>query len=429
MKRRLAPLLAFFALGGCRVVTFVGTSAADTDASRADASLAVDANTDADADVDVAPDVPRDASTSDVSDGFDQAQLERYGLVRRGIGVIPDGVSDERSFRIAYLGEDGRVRVERRASESLARECERSFDPPADADLVAAPAVPYQRSELYALGRDRRSGTLRYYALLGTGMPDTCGEGFDPWVALPEAPTGTTFRSAPAAVFMPFAPGGRLVWVAAVTGESTVHLSERPLLPGAPRWERWIAMPPIPEGERIVSAPSVAIGGVNTFNVGVLTEDVLGRRRLRERHFQLPERVWAPTWTEQETGGGVPESEVSHVVFEIDPRYQQGPHPYATWRLYRDQRGEVWAQVYGERRGFSLGWGPWTDLGAPFEDLVAKVGRVVATPRRNIPMGQGEVMVLAEPLSGPRTLRYVSSWFDTPTGSAARWTDVPDPLR
>jgi hypothetical protein len=422
MKPGLALLLAVTALGGCRVLTFVGTST-DPDASRADAPVG------ADVDVDATSDVPHDVSPGDVGDGVDQAQLERYGLVPRGIGVIPDGVSDERSFRVAYLGEDGRVRVERRASESLARECERSFDPPADADLVAAPVVPYQRSELYVLGRERRSGALRYYALLGTGLPDTCGEGFGSWVALPELPAGATFRSAPGAVFLHAAPGGAAVWVAAVTGDSTVHLCERPVLPGAPRWASWIAMPPIPAGERIVSAPSVGVGGANTFNVGVLTEDASGRRRQRDRNFQLPERNWGPSWTEQDTGRGVPESEFSSVVFEVDPRYRQGAHPYAVWRLYRDQRGDVWAQVYGERRGFSLGWSSWTDLGAPFGDRVVKVGRVSATPRRNIPMGQGEVMVIAEPLSGPRSLRYLSSWFDTPEGSAARWTEVPDPLR
>lgn len=427
MKLRHALLVVVLALGGCRVVTFVGTSAAEPDASRADTSL--DA-TDAESDAGATPDAPpSDAGTADVSDGFDQAQLERYGLVHRGIGVIPDGVSDESSFRIAYLGEDRRVRVERRGSESLARECERSFDPPDDADLVAAPVVPYQRSELYVLGRERRSGALRHYALLGTGQPDACGEGFGSWAALPEAPAGTTFRSAPGAVFLPLAPGGASVWVAAVTGESTVHLCERTVLPGAPRWASWIAMPRIPEGERIVSAPNVTGGGVNTFSVDLLTEDAAGRRRLRGRHFQLPERVWSPTWTENETGRGVPESELSSVVFEIDPRHQQGAHPYAVWRLYRDPRGDVWAQVYGERRGFSLGWGPWTDLGAPFGDRVVKVGRVSITPRRNIPMGRGEVMVLAEPLSGPRTLRYLTSWFDAPEGAAARWTGAPDPLR
>lgn len=427
MTHRLTALVGVVALGACRVVTFVGASAAGPDASAADAAVTADVTVDGTTDVQAdAP--PADAPRGDVPDGFDQASLERYGLVHRGITVIPDGVSDERAFRLAYLGEDGRVRVERRASESLARECERGFDPPADAELVTAPAAPYQRSELYALGRERRSGALHYYALLGTGQPDTCGEGFDPWVALPEAPAGVAFRSAPAAVYMPMAPGGARVWVAAVTGDATVHLCERPALPGAPRWAPWIAMPPVTEGERIVSAPSIIVGGVNTFVVGVLTEDAAGRRRLRERNFQLPERSWGPAWTEQETGRGAPESETAQLVFEIDPRYRQGAHIYGAWRLYRDQRSAVWAQCYGERVGFSLGWGPWTDLGAPFGDRVVKVGRVVATPRRNIPRGAGEVLLLAEPLSGPRSLRYLSSWFDAPAGAAARWAEIPDPL-
>ncbi len=415
-----AHLVAAVLLSACRPLTFVG--------SADDGAVDVrDAPRDRDDDGGDGGDVP-DAG-DDAADVPDvSATEERLGIGGRGIALAADGVADDRAIRVVYVGDDGVLRVERRDSDSLARLCEQTFPPPAGYVFASAPAVHPISPLVLIATREAASGRIRHHALTPSTTPTSCGAGFFPWAALPDAPAGQALVSAPGVVALPLGEETRAVAVS-LTDDGALLSTEASLSNEAAIWSPWTRWPSLPDGERVVASPTAQVHSAVTILVLLTVEAPGGRRRVIERPFELTGRRWGPAWTSIETAVRGPDSPLSVLVFTIDPRVRQGPHPYGTWRLYRDAAGDYWGQVAAERRGELLGYSAWANHGNPFNDRGVKPAAPVISPRRNATHPTGELLMLSTPSAGPRVLRYTSTWLDTLEDPPGRWREAPDPLR
>lgn len=420
MKAGLVALLAL--LGACRPLVYVG-SAEDgsidgpvTDGPRDDAGAGDDGR-----------DVPDE--TADVPDAT--APEERLGIGGRGLAVTYDGVVDDRAIRFVYVGDDGDLHVERRDSETLSRLCERTFAPPAGYALVSAPTVPVTSGVVLVSAREVATGTLRVIAMVAQSVPTPCGDGFSPWAALPDAPDGQRLASAPGASTLPLvaADGGPRVWAFALTDRGALLQTDASLGTSPLAWSPWTTCPPIPAGERRLSAPVAAVGSGRSFYVNVLTESSQGRRHFLQLVFDAPSRAWTPAWEILDPDAHPPDTALSVALFEIDRRYVRDAVPYGAWRLFRAQTGAYWAQAWVDRADALPGYGAWSNVGNPFADRGIKPGLPVFAPRRNARVVAGEILVLSTPTVGPRVVRYSSTWFDTLEDPPGRWREAPDPLR
>lgn len=422
MRARLVA--AAVLLSACRPLAFVGSAddgAVDVlDATRDpddDAGDANDANDSGDAN-DTA--VPPDVAAPD----------ERLGLGGRGLAVTYDGVIDDRAIRFVYVGDDGALHVERRDSDALGRLCERAFEPPGGYALVSAPTVPLTSGVVLVAAREAGSGHLRFLAMAAQDVPSTCGHGFSAWGALPDAPAGRLFASAPGAVTLPLAPadGGPRVWAFAVAEDGALLTTEASLVTAPLSWAPWSVSPPFPPGERALSAPSANASSARAFQVTVLAGSSVGRRFLT-RTFDVLAHLWTPTWEALDAGAAEPDSGWSATLFQIDPRFVRGGNPYGAWRLFRARTGAYWAQVSVDRPDALPGFSAWSDAGNPFADRGVKPSAPVIASRRNARQVSGELLVLSTPAAGPRVVRYTTTWRDAFEDPPGRWREAPDPLR
>lgn len=400
----------FVLLVGCREYVVVGMRGTPGDAA---ADVSADAATDVSDDS--APDVAPPLTAT-----------ERLGLHTRGVAVVPDGVDDANAIRFVYVGDDGRLHVERRRSDTLARACELVVSPPEGSVLASAPAAIDEESVVVVASRDG-AGNLRYHALRSSPEAGPCGATLSPWEALPDAPAGLSFRSAPTAVFT-YLDTARIWIVAALLTDGRVWTTERPAASPRP-WSPWSPWPTLPPGEEAVSAPSADHEGAAGTTLTVLTQDAQRRRRQRRMSFYLVTRVWAPAWREEPPIESEADSVVAQRVFEVDPRYRQGPSPYGAWRAVRDVNGVVWAQSMLQRHGFADAWSAWQRFGDPFLDRGTKSTAPVIAPRRDARQIAGEMLFLEVPMTGPAVVRYTSAWFDEPVEGLGFWREAPDPLR
>ncbi len=415
MRARLVA--AAVLLSACRPLAFVG-SADDGAVVVLDAGNASDAS-DASEPGDAA--IPLDIAAPD----------ERLGLGGRGLAVTYDGVVDDRAIRFVYVGDDGALHVERRDSDTLGRLCERAFEPPSGYTLVSAPTVPLTSGVVLVAAREAGSGHLRFLAMAAQDVPSTCGHGFSAWGALPDAPTGRLFASAPGAVRLPLAPadGGPRVWAFAVAEDGALLLTEASLVTAPLSWAPWSASPPFPPGERALAAPTANVSSGRAFHVTVLAESPGGRRRFLTRAFDVLNRLWTPTWEAVDAGGAEPDSGWSATLFGIDPRFVHGSNPYGAWRLFRARMGAYWTQVSVDRPDALPGFSAWSDAGNPFADRGVKPSAPVIASRRNAREVAGELLVLSTPAAGPRVVRYTTTWRDAFEDPPGRWREAPDPLR
>jgi hypothetical protein len=422
MRARLVA--AAVLLSACRPLAFVG--------SADDGSVIVlDAPRERDDDVGDASDANESGDVGDATIPPDVAAPdERLGLGGRDLAVTYDGVIDDRAIRIVYVGDDGALHVERRDSDTLGRLCERAFEPPSGYTLVSAPTVPLTSGVVLVAARETGSGHLRFLAMAAQDVPSTCGHGFSAWGALPDAPAGRLFASAPGAVSLRLAPadGGPRVWVLAVAEDGALLVTEASLVAAALSWAPWSASP-FPPGERVLSAPSANSTSGRTFQVTVLAESPGGRRRFLTRSFDGIVRLWTPTWEGVDAGGAEPDSGWRATNFGIDPRFVRGGPPYGTWRLFRAHTGAYWTQVSVDRPEALPGFSAWSDAGNPFADRGAKPSAPVIASRRNAREVAGELLVLSTPAAGPRVVRYTTTWLDTLEDPPGRWREAPDPLR
>ncbi|MFO0603311.1 MAG: hypothetical protein U0324_09065 [Polyangiales bacterium] len=414
-----ARLVAAVLLSACRPLAFVG--------SADDGAVDVfDAPRDRDDDVNDVNDTNDAAVPPDVA-----ASDERLGLGGRGLAVTYDGLIDGRAIRFVYVGDDGALHVERRDSDTLGRQCERAFEPPGGYTLVSAPTVPLTSGVVLVAAREAGSGHLRFFAMAAQDVPSTCGHGFSAWGALPDAPAGSLFASAPGAVTLPLmaTDGGPRVWAFAVTEDGALLATEASLVTAALSWAPWSASPPLPPGERALSAPSMNPTSGRAFQVTVLAESPGGRRRFLTRSFDVLARLWTPTWEGVDAGAAEPDSGWSATLFQIDPRFVRGGGPYGAWRLFRARTGAYWTQVSVDRPDALPGFSAWSDAGNPFADRGVKPSAPVIASRRNAREVAGELLVLSTPAVGPRVVRYTTTWRDAFEDPPGRWREAPDPLR
>lgn len=422
MTRRALALAASLSVA-CRdpsAVGYLAMDAAPSDLPRPPADASNDATND----------VPNDAPSADVAPDHAPAAdrpiaPELSGLGSRAVALLGDRYAEargEQKLRVAYVDARGQLRVERRDSRTMRRECAVDLGAPPAADIASSPAADVPLENVYVTAREREGGALAIWRRPAADREGACGAEALPWERLPTPPAGGFVTGVGAAAVHGPDFAWRS-WVAALSASGVALVTEGVHTGASTAWSAWLATPGAPDRTAIRSRPQPGNIGVNAGRVWALLEGAEGDATLAFRHRRIVPFEWQPGWIYAGLGAAPPRSAPAfRVAFRTAPAGQ----PSGVERsAYVDARGHVWSSAELVLDSGEQLQTPWQDVGAPFEGTLHPPAAAVALDTWHSALSaRSPLVAVAVPEGGPRALAWSTVEYLTWT----RWQLAPDPL-
>ena len=408
---RRAALAGAVVAAGCYFDSTVGRVPASRDA-------AVDGT-----DVTDVADVTRVADVTDAADVADAgvAPVDDPRREVSGLGSLAPTLSaDPRSptdrFRAYYVGRDGALWMERRATATLAVDCAEALGAPEGRALVGRPGAGDRVAQAVVAPVREADGSVQLWIREEGAADGPCSGGFSPWAALPRCPYAIT--SAPAVYQFPIGarfPAGN-TYVLASTREGLAMLLRRPDGAG---WRPWELAPGRPSDVQVYGRPGLLEWG-DHLEVWTLAAGASGRPRLLRTLYLAGEDRWYSGWLEEPLAADDPPatSVDARSFFPVASEAEQ-------WLAYTGASGQLWTRAF-HRVGLDTLWSPWRAQAAIARGEIAAAPSAVSIGVGRTAGATSELIISSAP-PGERRL-FVSRW-----SSATRWFEpwapAPDALR